>query len=232
MYAAKKMVLKEIADYLHEDLLLQYSKRTGKPYSKSDIAMGERALKNLCLSYLAHSSFDATEMLQTQFDTADNMTDSIRSLALLSKNGGEQAQKALHSFYDKWKENPLVMNKWFAIQSSSEREDILAVVKNLENHPYFDKTNPNKIRSLFGVFGRNYPFFHAEDGSGYEYIAEKIMEIDAFNQKAASSLAQAFRQYAKLDTARKAKMKTALEKIQKKENISPALFEVVGAILK
>lgn len=231
-YNAKKKVLSEIADFLQEDLLKNYHSRTQKKYSKSDEAMGERALKNACLSYLAHSSFDATELLKMQFETADNMTDSIRALALLSKNGGKNAEDALENFAQKWKENPLVMNKFFAVQAMSERDDVLEVVKKLENHPNFDKTNPNKIRSLFGCFGRNYSFFHAEDGKGYEFIGEKVSEIDRFNQKASSGLAQVFRQYKKLDASRQEKMKVVLEKILDQPKVSPALFEVVSAILR
>jgi len=230
-YQAKKEVLQELSDFLNPHLHSIFERFSKKPYSKDQNSKGERALKNTCLSFLAYSSEDISDLLVDQFTNADNMTDQIKALALLSKTGGEKAEKCLEIFAEKWKENPIVMNKWFAVQAMSERPDILNTIKELEKSEYFDKTNPNKIRSLFGVFGRNYPFFHKEDGTGYEFIAEKIIQIDAFNQKASSSLAQVFRQYSKLDVFRKEKMKVVLEKILTKEKISPALFEVVNAIV-
>ncbi len=232
-YNSRKAYANMIADFMEDDLLAMYKKlNDGKKYSKDLKSMEQRSLKNACLTYLYYATKDYTDLIYTQFEKADNMTDQMASLSLLCHGESEAKEKALKIFEDKWKDDPLVMNKWFSVQANGKSEKTLENIKKLENHPSFDKTNPNKIRSLFGAFGRNFPFFHSTTGEGYKYLADKIIETDIFNKKAASGLARVFDQYKHLNPEQKNLKKLALDKILQQEKISDALFEIVSKIKK
>ena len=232
-YTAKKKFLKILANGLEKELLETYENMKEETFSKSGVSMGKRALKNICLSYLTEIDDEKyIDIAYKQFKSAHNMTDSIRALAILNKFKSEITKKANDEFYEQWKDDQLVINKYFAVLASSPRKDVLEIVKELENNPSFDKTNPNKLRSLYGVFGRNYPFFHTQDGKGYEFITQKIIEIDSFNSKMAGGLCQVFRQYKHMPKIQKSIIKSQLETIQNTKAISDILFEVSGKILE
>jgi aminopeptidase N len=161
----------------------------------------------------------------------------------------EQADEACAQFKKKWSENTVVMDHYYQDQIRSKyHHDIVGLAHQLETDGYFDITNPNKIRSLFRVFGRNLTQFHklvesvpseakGDDcahemrAPGYDYMASKILEIDPENSEMASELALAFDQYGKLDSQRKGLMKTALDRILA-GGPSDAVLEVVNNILK
>ncbi len=230
-YTSRKKYANIIADFMEEDFLSLYKKlNDGEKYSKDLDSMEKRSLKNACLTYLYFATKDYTDLIYTQFEKADNMTDQMVALSLLCNGESEAKEKALAAFEAKWKDDALVMNKWFAVQAMSKSEKTLERIKKLESHPSFDKTNPNKIRSLFGAFGRNFPFFHESTGEGYMFLADKIIEIDRFNKKAASGLARVFDQYKNVSSDQKKLKKIALQKILDQEKVSDALFEIVTKI--
>ncbi len=186
------------------------------------------------------------------------MTDKLKSLAILCKSDNSNFYKktALQDFKENWKKDNLVINKWIAVQASSIpenfgseesdtiSENFLENIKNIEQEEFFDIKNPNKVRALFGSFGRNKVMFHDINFSGknpvsknYKYITQKILEIDEFNNKASSGLAHVFDEYEKLAEENKVLIKKSLEKIlnhipENSKKISDALFEVVSKILK
>ncbi len=230
-FDAKKKYQNIIATHLESIFLETYHKNQTNTYSITSEAIGNRALKNTCLLYLSESNVNYTNLIMTQFETANNMTDKLRSLALLCKTNSQEKINALFDFYAEWKNDPLVMNKYFAVQASTPNENILEIIQKLEKEESFDAKNPNKIRALYGAFGRSVINFHNENGKAYTFLADKIIEIDAFNNKASSGLAHVFDEYAKMPENLQSLMKIQLEKILASHNISDALFEVVTKIL-
>ncbi len=231
-FEAKKKYQKVIALYLEHELLDIYHKNQKAEYSISPEDIGVRSLKNACLSFLSECDKDYTNLIMTQFETANNMTDKLHALSLLCKTDSPEKTNALFDFNTEWKDDPLVMNKYFAVQVSTPNKKSLEILKELERHESFDIKNPNKIRSLYGAFGRSVTNFHTDDGQAYIFLADKIIEIDSFNTHASSSLAHVFDEYAKMPEKNKMLMKEQLEKILHSEKISNALFEVVRNILK
>ncbi len=233
-FTARESLLTELASKnesawvrLHEQ-----NAKSGK-YEITSQAMGERALKNRALAALVQlEKASAYELAWKQFETATNMTDEIASLSILVNSQAPQKQDALNRFYSKWKHEFLVINKWLIVQASSKEERVIDRVRNLANHECYQPKNPNMIRSLYGVFARNLPRFHASNGEGYALIADQLIEIDGFNSQIAGRMIPVFNHYKKLDPARKALMKAALEKILNRKECSPDVYEMVSKTLK
>ena len=123
------------------------------------------------------------------------------------------------------------MDSWFATQAISKKPDALEQVNKLMKHDAFTMTNPNKVRSLIGTFAANYPNFHAEDGSGYRFIADNVIKLDAKNPQIASRLVRSLVKWRQLESGRSALMKTELERISSQDNISSDVFEIVSKAL-
>ena len=123
------------------------------------------------------------------------------------------------------------MNKYFAIISSAKRDDVLSRVIESQRDEVYDEKVPNLVRSLIYTFARNYRYFHAKDGSGYRFIADKVIEIDKMNAQIASGLAGMFKVYQKLDDNHKNVMRAELERILATNNLSDNTYEIVFKIL-
>ncbi len=233
-FMARETLIKTLARRHQDPLTAIYRKyHVHGKYSADSASVGRRSLKNAALRYL--SALDTAEtkrLLLTQFETADNMTDEISALELLSHSDSVEKQKALAAFREKWKKDPLVMNKWFAAQAASKAHGTLAAVRKLESDSLFDIRNPNKIRALFGVFGQNLIRFHEASGSGYNYLAEKILEIDSFNPSAAAKLSSVFKKYARLDPKRYEQMLHALNRILSSPKLSRDVYEIISKTLE
>jgi aminopeptidase N len=194
---------------------------------------GKRSLCNLALSYLMASGDEASAMLGFKhFEAANNMTDSIAALALLSHIQSDTSQQALTIFEQRWKKDALVMDKWFIVQAAAQHKGVLDTVKQLMSHPCFDLKNPNKVRSLIGAFaGMNLQAFHNKDGSGYQYVMDQILLLDKFNPQIASRMVKQFSRWKRYDDTRQNLMKAELHRASK-ENLSPDMFEIVSKSLK
>lgn len=230
---ARKTLRKEIA-LAHETAFkkLYENFNDSHPYSNDQVSIGKRSLKNIALGYLFSTEKERyVSLVHKQFTDADNMTDKQAALGLLANRENPFREKALKQFYSQWKSNPLVMDKWLGVQSSADIPDILSAVRALEKNPVYDSKNPNRIRALVGGFIGNHLHFHHASGSGYEYVASKILEIDKFNSSLAAGLAKSFHKFSKMDAGRKKLMKTQLERIMK-ANPSKKLLEIVGNTLK
>ena len=223
--------LKALYHSLSDSSGLSSKPNKSSEYDRSQEAINKRKLKNTCLSYLFYAG-GFEELFWEQFKKSNNMTDTMSAISLLAHTDSNYRSLALKDFLDAWSKDLLVINKWFLVQALSKREDTLKAVKKLEFHPQFDNLNPNKIRSLFASFTHNLPHFHHPSGQGYEYISDKVIEIDAFNPMAASSLVNAFSQMQKMIAPLKDKMKKALIKITKSPNLSANVFEIVEKMLK
>jgi aminopeptidase N len=198
------------------------------PYSPDARAAGQRSLRNLALGYLMEID-DAgirARALQ-QFETADNMTDTMAALAALANTDCPERVTALGKFYSKWQNEPLVVDKWLAVQATSRLPHTLAEVKRLTAHPAFDIRNPNKVYSLIRGFASNQVRFHAADGKGYAFVAERVIELDRLNPQVASRVARSFDRWRKFDAGRQAHARAALERIRDADGLSKDVAEVV-----
>ncbi|MDX1295081.1 MAG: aminopeptidase N [Sulfurimonadaceae bacterium] len=196
-------------------------------------SMGNRALKNVLLGLLMDGgrSEPLAQHCIAQYVDSVTMTDRVAALMYMENHLADAARDALKDFYERYKNDTLVMNKYFAICAASEREGCIDRVRALQEDPCFDMKVPNLVRSLVGTFCRNYLHFHDKSGSGYRFVADKIIELDAINPQIASGLAGAFKLYKRMHADNQAVMKTELERILAVEGLSKNVYEIVEKIL-
>jgi aminopeptidase N len=203
------------------------------PYSPDAAASGRRALRNAALTYVSVID-DATSraLAFLEFRRAENMTDAMAALACLANCAGAERERALSMFYEKWKDEALVVDKWFRVQATSSLPGTLERVKALVAHPAFDLRNPNRARALLHAFAMdNAVHFHAADGAGYRWVAEQVVALDRLNPQVASRLARAFDRWKKYDAMRQQHARAALEFIRDAKELSGNVGEVVGRAL-
>ena len=196
-------------------------------------AFGERSLKNQCLTYLvASKTSEGKEALQRHYQEATNMTEEIHGLQQYVVSGVELEHEAIRKFYDKWKDDSLVMLKWFgALASHTPKAEALGRLRILETDRLFQAQVPNYLRALYHQYARNnLTSFHSADGSGYEFLSDRIRHIDGFNPLVASRAASAFSLISKVDAKRKELMKKSLQKIMDGA-VSRDTFEVISKYL-
>ncbi len=207
--------------------------KSNEPYSPDSASAGRRALRNLCLRYLSAEDTKETRGLAfEQFRAADNMTDKIGGMAPLTDMDGEERTKALSQFYDQWKANPLVIDKWMSLQASSCRPDTLAQVQGLTRHAAFNIENPNRVRALIGAFVMNNQLrFHAVDGSGYRFLADNVIALDKINPQVAARLCGAFETWRRFDGRRQTLMREQLTRIKDTGGLSRNVSEITEKTL-
>ena len=234
LHASRNSVRRQLAAALREDLLATHrAMAVSGPYSPDAASAGKRSLRNLCLGILME--LDDTEvraLCVKQFETADNMTDAMAALTFLANTDCPERVTALDSVYEKWKHEPLVVDKWLAVQATSRLPGTLAEVKRLTAHPAFDLKNPNKIYALIRAFvAANHVRFHAADGGGYAFAADQVIAIDKLIPQVASRVARSFDRWRKFDAGRQAHARAALEAIRNTEGLSRDVGEIVGKAL-
>ncbi|MDP3265663.1 MAG: aminopeptidase N [Sulfuricurvum sp.] len=196
------------------------------------LSMGKRALKNRLLSlWMSLGDEVCASLCKRYYDESTSMTDRLAMLEQLENYAPHLAMEAFANFYDRHSNNTLVMNKYFTLLASSRREGILDRVIALQEDKAFDIKVPNLVRALIGSFARNLLAFHDISGSGYDFVADKIIEVDGFNPQIASGLAGAFKSYEKLSPIQKGKMGSALERIKNHPNLSNNVNEIVSKVL-
>ena len=214
------------------ELNRQAAKQENQSYEYSPEAAGWRTLRNVCRFFVLRADPAHIETVAEKYgEMAQNMTHEWGILSAVNGNESDTRNRLLAQFADKFSDDALVMDKYFALIGSSRRSDTLQQVQTALQHPKFSLENPNKARSLIGSFSRNVPHFHAEDGSGYRFIADKVIEIDRFNPQVAARLVQAFNLCNKLELHRKNLVKQELQRIRAQEGLSKDVGEIVGKIL-
>ena len=214
------------------ELNRQAAKQENQSYEYSPEAAGWRTLRNVCRAFVLRADPAHIETVAEKYsEMAQNMTHEWSILSAVNGNESDTRNRLLAQFADKFSDDALVMDKYFALVGSSRRSDTLQQVQTALQHPKFSLENPNKARSLIGSFSRNVPHFHAQDGSGYRFIADKVIEIDRFNPQVAARLVQAFNLCNKLEPHRKNLVKQELQRIQAQEGLSKDVGEIVGKIL-
>ena len=238
IHAAREFARKQLADSLFDELWARYqaNREVSKvtPYVAEDEHFARRSLQNIALSYLSLSGkSEVVAATLEQFENSDNMTERLNALAILV-NSPFEAEKALAlaSFAEHFKDNPLVMDQWFSVQAASPLPGGLQRVQQLMEHPAFTIKNPNKVRALIGAFaGQNLINFHAADGSGYRFLADLVIQLNALNPQIASRQLAPLTRWRKYDSARQALMKAELERIRSSGELSSDVFEVVSKSL-
>ena len=234
IHIARSYMKRELALSLKEDFSILYTAlNTTDKYQFDAAEMAKRSLKNICLDYLVSTGdpMQAQRCLK-QMKQSDNMTDTMSGLAVLVEHQGPEREHALRAFYEQWKGDRQVVDKWLAVQAQSSLKDTLLRVKSLMSHPAFNITNPNNVRSLIGQFCRNNAVnFHAIDGSGYQFLVEQILILDKLNPQIASRQMGAFNSWQQYDQKRQGMMRAALEKIAKQTDLSADVYEIVTKYL-
>ncbi|NND58417.1 MAG: aminopeptidase N C-terminal domain-containing protein, partial [Xanthomonadales bacterium] len=232
IHAARKFVKASLAERLKGAFLDRYqSMAMAGPYSKTPEAMARRSLRNVCLSFLLEAP-GGFELAQAQLQTSNNMTDTLAALQGLVWSGAPAADAALQEFHDQWSDDLLVMDKWFAIQAAMPGGRAVGRVRELLDHPGFSISNPNKVRSLIGVFAMMNPTgFHTIDGAGYRLHADQVLALDAINPQMAARMAGAFNAWTRYDESRQRLMQTELKRIAEVESLSPDVAEIINNAL-
>ena len=207
--------------------------RSRGPYRFDADSVGRRSLKNLCLGYLMELD-DSTvrSKCRRQLETADNMTDALAALACFADSPAPERHDRLAWFEERWKDDPLVLDKWFSLQATSRRPDTLDNVRGLTAHPGFDLRNPNRVRALLGAFCHaNQCRFHDASGRGYRLLCEHVLAIDAFNPQSAARLLGAASRWRRLDPARGALLRHELEGVLAAPGLSRDCHEIAKKFL-
>ncbi|HCY86025.1 MAG TPA: aminopeptidase N [Desulfobacteraceae bacterium] len=235
IHQARSFLKHSLATEVRAELVDTYRRCAGSdPASLSHQAMADRSLKNLCLSYLASTGDrEGRQLVTQQFEAAGNMTDEFAAFRLMVRMDADLRDKAAQEFYDKWQNQTLVLDKWFAAQAASPLADTLDQVKALTGHRDFSMANPNKVRALLFAFAMQNPsHYHRADGAGYRFITERILALDKLNHNVAARLAGCFNLWKRYDTGRQEQMRIALNTIAGTEGLSKNVYEIVSRALE
>ncbi len=224
--AARDALRLRISTELNDLWVGRYERHAAQHFEYSPAAKGNRRMRNLALSYLAAGgSAEAGALAFKQFEAADNMTDRVAALGVLANGDFAERTAALAAFHDRYRDNPLVIDKWFTTQALSARADTAEQVVALLGHADFTLSNPNRFRSLVGAFSVNQRAFHRADGAGYDLLAEQIIALDAINPQTAAKMVPPLGRWNRFNEARQAKMKAALERILAVPRLSKDVYE-------
>ena len=213
---------------------LYHQLATPGPYSADAETIAKRRLRNVCLSYLIEKGDrEVLEACVHQYRSANNMTDAIAAMFCLANTDCAERKPVLHEFYERWRNDSLVMDKWLSLQSTSRLPQALDEVLSLQQHPVYNAKNPNKVRALVGGFCHANPVnFHRADGRGYHFLADQVLALDPVNPQVAARLVSAFNMYRHYDAARQALVRGQLERIARAPGLSRDVFEIVSTGLK
>ncbi len=202
-------------------------------FSPDAASAGRRALRNACIELLcAEPTPDAVIRAQGHYHGAENMTDAMGGLNALRLIGGAPFESALADFFAKWSQEPLVIDKWFAVQARSPSADVLTRVMALTAHPAFDPKNPNRLRALVQSFSAGNPArFHDPSGAGYRFLADQILQVDAFNPMTAARLIEPLGSWRRYRPELGDKMKEALGRIAAHPQVSKNVYELAAKAL-
>ncbi|KYK97115.1 aminopeptidase N, partial [Aggregatibacter actinomycetemcomitans serotype d str. SA3733] len=230
--AVREFMARTIAENLQELLFKTYNQIRLDEYKieRQDIAL--RKLRNVCLSYLAYTNM-GNNLVNKHYSYSNNMTDTLAALTAATQAKLPCRDNLLADFEQKWQQDGLVMDKWFALQASRPEENVLNNVMQLMEHPSFNFNNPNRVRSLVGTFtGQNLKAFHAIDGSGYRFLTDILIKLNKSNPQVASRLIEPLIRFARYDAQRQTLMKRALERISETEDLSRDLYEKIEKALQ
>lgn len=235
IHQARELVRSTLTNRLSGLLLTVYKmNQSDNAYQPTAEQVARRSLKNVCLSYLMQP--ESTEMIDlcvAQFESSNNMTDTSAALKALIESNSAQAveprNKALSVYFERWKDDALVIDLWFNMQASCSHSDTLDNVLELMQHDAFTMLNPNRMRSVVVAFAfQNNVNFHRKDGRGYTFLADQVIELNSINPQMAARVLKPLTGWRKYDQARQELMKAQLNRILAEENLSPDVFEIAS----
>ena len=234
LWAAQQRVRSVLSDRLADRWVSVYDANhaTG-PYRFTPAEVGRRRLRSTALSYLSLEGGDAARRRAVAyFESAGNMTESIAGLAILAELGGTEGEAALAAFHERWKNEALVLDKWFAIQARTPTEGTLDRVRALVGHPSYDRRNPNRVYSLVGAFASGNPVqFHRAGGAGYRFLADQVLATDRLNPQIAARLLGPLGSWRRYDKVRQDLMRDELQRIVAEPGLSRDVFEIASKSL-
>ncbi len=231
---ARKRLVAMIASRIGERLAaVAESMSDSSEYSPDATSAGRRALANAALALtVGQAAPEAVARVVARFEEADNMTDRLAALSILATNGFEQRVAALETFYRRYRDDPLVLDKWLTLEAMVPAEVTLDRVKDLMAHPAFSLTNPNRIRALVGGFtGSNQTQFNRPDGAGYDFLADFVLDLDKRNPQTAARLLVGFRSWKALEDGRRGLAEKALRRIAATDGLSSDTADIVTRTL-
>jgi aminopeptidase N len=239
IHAVRDAARAAIGSALRDRLRATYQRMTDDgPYTVDGAAIGRRALRNTCLAYLvAAGGAEGIALAKAQFDAngnmaGRNMTDTLAALSVLSAADCPERAQALAAFHASWRNDPLVLDKWFAIQAMSPLPATVQAVHTLSRHPDFDMRNPNRVRALVGSFASgNQVRFHDPSGEGYRFLSGIIIRLDPTNGQVAARMVSPLGQWRRFDAARQDLMKQELRRIMALPGLSKNTFEMTSKSL-
>jgi aminopeptidase N len=232
IHAARERLRAAIGSSLAAELLAAHRSDGAAGDDLSPRAKGVRRLRTVALSLIAAADqAQAATLAKAQFDAADNMTDRQGALGVMVSLEAPQREQALAAFFDRFHDDPLVLDKWFALQAASQRKDTVDQVLRLAKHPDFVLTNPNRLRALAGTFGANHWAFHSPGGRGYAFLADMIIAADRLNPQVAARLVPPFGRWRRFEPKRAKMMREALERIAAAPGLSKDVYEQVSKSL-
>ncbi len=230
IFAARRALRAAVGRALADSLQATYHRMadTG-PYSPDAASAGRRALKNLALDLLAAGDRrSGVARAADQYLEADNMTDRMAALAVLSLYPVPERQAVLDDFYRRYSGDPLIIDKWFALQAVIPEPETLDRVKTLTAHPAFSLANPNRVRALIGNFAQaNQTQFNRADGAGHAFHADTVIALDAVNPQVAARLMTAFRSWRALEPVRRGYAEAALKRVAAAPTLSRDVSDIV-----
>jgi aminopeptidase N len=233
IFRARAALRAEVGTRLAAALETTYERMTVPGgYTPDATSAGRRALRNICLDLMAATAEpEAIARAMRQYRMADNMTDRMAALATLALHAVPERDEALADFYQRYVDDPLVVDKWLALQAGIPQQGTLDRVRELTRHPAFSMANPNRVRALIGAFAANPTQFNRADGEGYEFIADTLLALDPKNPQIAARLSTAFRTWRTLEAGRRAEAEAALTRIKVTPNLSRDLADIVERAL-
>jgi aminopeptidase N len=234
VFAARRELRAAIGDRHGTALADVYRRMTmPEPYRPDAQGAGRRALRNAALNLLATTaSEEAIARAFAQYRNADNMTDRIAALETLTLHDRPERAHVLDDFYRHYAEDPLVIDKWFALQSTIPEPATLDRVRGLTEHPAFSAGNPNRIRALIGAFAQGNPTqFNRRDGAGYDFIADFVLALDPKNPQVAARLMGAFRSWRALEAERRQRAEATLRRVAAAPSLSRDVQDIVARTL-
>jgi len=227
--ALQRTLARELAD----EFFAIYNANQQPEYRVEHDAIGQRSLKNICLTYLAFSDAQlADKLVQTQYHQATNMTDALAALSAAVAAQLPCRDALLAAYDERWHQDGLVMDKWFVLQATSPAANVMRNVRQLLNHRSFTMSNPNRVRSLVGAFASANPAaFHAKDGSGYKFLVEMLTDLNTRNPQVAARMVEPLIRLKRYDEGRQAMMRQALEQLLELDKLSGDLYEKITRAL-
>ncbi len=234
IHQARDFVKRSLAEQLTEQFSALYQVNNQEESGQlSAEAIGRRKIKNICLDYLSKLETEQSyQLANEQFASAKNMTDQIAALGALVNSTNPEKSVSLERFYQQWQDEALVIDKWFSLQAMSTQADTFSVVQSLLQHIAFDLKTPNRVRALIGAFSQSNPLhFHAENGQGYQFLADQVIALNKINPQVAARMVGALTQWRRFDKSRQMLIKQQLERIINTEHISKDVFEIASKSL-